>query len=488
MKRREFLGAVAGAGVASTFGPFVFAQEGHDEHALCHPTYATPADAMKAPPEKFAFVPAILVGTKTKRPDYMATVDIDPESSTFGQVVGRFDMPIVGDELHHYGWNACSSCHGERHRRYLVVPGLASGNIYIVDAADPKNLKMHKQISGKDIAAKTDLSTPHTVHCLADGTMMISMLGDADGNAPGGFLLIDESFEIKGRWEKDAAAMKFNYDFWYQPGINAMVSSEWAAPNTVAQGFKLEDVKAGKYGQQLHFWDWKERKIEQTVNLGEKGMIPLEVRFHHDPSSSHGFVGAALSSVIWHWQKKDKWVTKPIVEVEPVDTEGWPFPVPGLITDLVLSLDDKFLYFANWLHGDIRQYDVSDPANPKLTGQVWLGGVIGHKSDMKKPMTGGPQMLQLSKNGKRLFVTSSLYSVWDNQFYPKMADEGSWMAMIDCDTENGGMKLNHDFLVDFGKEPYGPARAHEIRFPDGDSTSDIWELAEGAEGEKKKMR
>jgi methanethiol oxidase len=42
--------------------------------------------------------------------------------------------------------------------------------------------------------------------------------------------------------------------------------------------------------------------------------------------------------------------------------------VPGLITDLLVSMDDRFLYFSNWLHGDLRQYDVSDPANPKLTG------------------------------------------------------------------------------------------------------------------------
>ena len=49
--------------------------------------------------------------------------------------------------------------------------------------------------------------------------------------------------------------------------------------------------------------------------------------------------------------------------------------MPGLITDLVLSMDDRFLYFSNWLHGDLRQYDVSDPAKPKLTGQLWLGGL-----------------------------------------------------------------------------------------------------------------
>lgn len=47
-----------------------------------------------------------------------------------------------------------------------------------------------------------------------------------------------------------------------------------------------------------------------------------------------------------------------------------PTSTPGLITDILLSLDDHFLYFSNWLHGDIRQYDVSDPQRPRLTGQV----------------------------------------------------------------------------------------------------------------------
>ena len=45
--------------------------------------------------------------------------------------------------------------------------------------------------------------------------------------------------------------------------------------------------------------------------------------------------------------------------------------------------------------------------------------------------------------------------------------------MIDCDNENGGMKINKDFIVDFGKDN-GPSRCHESRYPGGDCTSDIW--------------
>ena len=474
MKRRDFLSALAVSGVVAE--PSLLCLAADEKHKHCHATYANVEQAMRAPPEKYAFVPAIHVGTKVKRPDYLATVDLDPQSTTYSQVVGRLAMPTVGDELHHYGWNACSSCHGERERRYLIVPGLGSGNIYVIDAADPRHLKHHKTITGKEIARQTNLATPHTVHCRADGVIMISMLGDAQGNAPGGFLEIDSDFNVIGRWEKSLEGMHYNYDFWYQPRHNVMISSEWAAPNTVKQGFDLKDVQAGKYGHHLHFWDWKERRIAQSVDLGEEGMIPLEVRFQHDPDSTHGFVGAALSSAIYHWhQVEEQWVVEKVIQVDPVETKGWPFAVPGLITDLVLSLDDRYLYFANWLHGDIRQYDVSDPARPKLTGQVWLGGVIGRPSELPQPgTTGGPQMLQLSRDGRRLYVTSSLYSVWDNQFYPRMAEQGSWMAAIDCDTESGGLRLNDRFFVDFGKEPGGPARAHEIRFPGGDCTSDIW--------------
>jgi methanethiol oxidase len=55
-----------------------------------------------------------------------------------------------------------------------------------------------------------------------------------------------------------------------------------------------------------------------------------------------------------------------------------------------------------------------------------------------------------------------------------MVETGGWILQLDIDTEKGGMKLNEKFLVDFGKEPYGPTLPHEMRYPGGDCTSDIW--------------
>ncbi len=480
MQRREFLTTAAtalGAGLALPGGRSTWAAD-EPQVACCDTLYASPTAAMQAPPEKLLYTVALYEGTDIKQPDYLATIDVDPASPSYSQVIHRLPMPNVGDELHHFGWNACSSCHGTAgaSRRYLVLPGLKSGRIHIIDTADPRAPKLHKVIEPAEIHRKTNLSAPHTVHCLASGEIMISMLGDAQGQAPGGFLLLDSNFEIAGHWERSAAGMDYNYDFWYQPRNNVMVSSEWAAPNTYSAGFNPAEVQAGKYGRKIHFWDWKDRRIRQSVDLGEAGWIPLEVRFHHNPASTHGFVGAALSSTLWHWHAQgDKYGVEKILSVPSIEQEGWPFPVPGLITDLLLSMDDRFLYFSNWLHGDIRQYDVSDPSRPKLRGQIWAGGVLGKTKEInQRPVTGGPQMLQLSLDGRRLYVTNSLLSSWDNQFYPRMKEAGSYLLQIDCDPERGGMRVNPKFFVDFGKEPGGAARAHEMRFPGGDCTSDIW--------------
>jgi selenium-binding protein 1 len=63
--------------------------------------------------------------------------------------------------------------------------------------------------------------------------------------------------------------------------------------------------------------------------------------------------------------------------VPSLKVQNWILPeMPGLIIDLVISLDDRYLYFVNWLHGDIRQYNIKDPAKPVLTGQVWVGGLV----------------------------------------------------------------------------------------------------------------
>jgi len=431
--------------------------------------HASPQEAMQAPREEFLYVACLHEGTGVDAPDYLAVVDAEE-----GRVIHETPMPNVGDELHHYGWNRCSSaCHGPD-RSHLIVPGFRSSRIHILDVAtDPRKPAIEKVIEPEEIIGETGLSRPHTVHCMPGDNVVLSMLGDADGNATCGFAVLDsKTFEIKGRWENGGERPPMNYDFWYQPRKNVLVSSEFGAPNAYEKGFDLEDVGAGHYGQRMHFWNLAERTLEQSIDLGEQGLVPLEIRWLHDPDAEEGFIGAALSSAMWRFHRSNgSWSAEPVITTEGVELEGWPFPVPPLITDLVLSMDDKALYFSNWLHGDLRRYDVSDPANPKLTGQLWLGGVLGNPNDAGRELNGGPQMLQLSLDGKRLYVTNSLYSTWDNQFYPELR---SWLLKVDIG-DDGSMEVDPDFFVDFHDRPGGPARAHEVRLQGGDCTTEIFQ-------------
>jgi len=114
----------------------------------------------------------------------------------------------------------------------------------------------------------------------------------------------------------------------------------------------------------------------------------------------------------------------------------------------------------------MHQYDVTDPMNPVLAGKVELGGIgRGTKHPGGGDFVFGPQMVEISRDGKRVYWTNSLYSTWDSQFYP--GEEGGQMVMARVGDE-GGLTLDPEFYVDF-PEGY---RAHQIRLEGGDCSTD----------------
>ncbi|XP_058463172.1 methanethiol oxidase [Malaya genurostris] len=474
----------------------------------CGPGYATPLDAVRdGPREKLLYVVTVQPNLNESHGDYLSTVDVDPDSPTFCQIIHRTFTNSTGNELHHSGWNTCSSCHFVDNktkapkRDRMVLPCLNSDRIFIVDVGtDPKAPTLFKTIEGT-VLKEANATAPHTTHCLPNGNIMISVMGDAEGNAKGEFVEFDKNFEFVGVWTRGDKTALCGYDYWYQPYFNVMVSSEWGAPKLFRRGYQDSDIEdPAQYGRRLNFYKWNERELFQTIDLGEEGICPLEIRFLHNPKENQGYVGCALKAKVFRFYRDettDQYIAHKVIDVPAKKVDGRPSPyINGMMTDILISLDDRFLYFSNWLHGDVRQYDITDRANPKLTGQVWLGGAILSDSKVKvvedkeltyqpdpvfiknRRLLGGPQMLQLSLDGKRLYVSSSLFSPWDKQFYPEMVKAGGTIVQLDIDTDQGGMKINKNFLVDFADEPYGPSLPHEMRYPGGDCTSDIWVVNE----------
>lgn len=311
-------------------------------------------------------------------------------------------------------------------------------------------------------------------------------------------LLDGITFEPIKCWNKQS--VPFGYDFWYQPRHDILVSTEWGSPDAFRNGFQMEDIQSNKYGSCIHFWKWSDGQLVKTIDLkstGKDAMMPLEVRFLHDPDALEGYVGCALSSNVFRFYRKDNdWHVEEVIRIEPKKVLGWSLgeDMPALITDILISLDDHFLYLSAWAFGEVRQYSInSHNGSLELVSAVRLGGLFSPiynvviKSDTEsykltdeqicyeiqnKPIRGGAQMLQLSLDGQRLYVTNSLFSAWDRQFYPDMVSNGSQLVKVNIDKE--GMKVDNNFIVDFGNEPNGAALAHEMRYPGGDCTSDIW--------------
>jgi len=451
--------------------------------------YPSPKLASAAPPEKLAYV-ALLNPTHTGRPDAIGVVDVDASSSAYGKLVGSLEMPHAGDELHHFGWNACSSClcpyapHPHTERRYLVVPGIRSSRIHIVDTKpDPRNPKIVKVIEPATIASRTGYSRPHTVHCGPNG-IFVSALGSPNGDGPGGIFILDpESFDVLGKWEIDRGPQHLHYDFWWHLGYDTLITSEWGTPNMVEHGVNPEILLNGGYGHSLHIWDLRKRRHQQSLDLGAEQQMVLELRPAHDPSRAYGFVGVVvslkdLSASIWLWHRKNgDWAVTKVIEIpaEAADPDKLPpllkgfKAVPPLVTDINLSLDDRFLYVSCWGTGEFQQYDVSDPFHPKLTGSVHLGGIVRRASHPARPdvrLNGGPQMVEVSRDGQRVYFTNSLYAPWDEQFYPDGVR--SWMVKLDAKPE-GGIALDSKFFLEFDG-----LRSHQVHLEGGDASSDSY--------------
>ena len=375
-------------------------------------------------------------GNNNGRHDALGVVDVDPASSGYGHIVGQVDMPNAGDELHHFGWNACSAClcphapHPHVERRYLVVPGINSSRIHIIDTKpDPRNPKIVKVIEPETLAARTGYASPHTVHCGPDG-ILISALGAPDGDGPGGIFVMDhESFESSGSgsWsEARRNSPTISGGTW---DTTPIITSEWGTPNMVKKGVNPEILLSGGYGHKLHVWDLRKRRHLQELDLGAEHQMVLELRPAHDPTRAYGFLGVVvslkdLSASIWLWHRDNgKWGIKKVIEIpaEPADPATLPpllqgfKAVPPLITDINLSLDDRFLYVSCFGTGEFLQYDVSDPFHPRKTGSVHLGGIVrkaahpkqSQDSVERRPANGGAQ----PRRQAHLFHQFSLHSV-----------------------------------------------------------------------------
>jgi len=101
---------------------------------------------------------------------------------------------------------------------------------------------------------------------------------------------------------------------------------------------------------------------------------------------------------------------------------------------------------------------------------VRIGGIVQrtpHPANPSKPLAGGPQMVEISRDGRRVYFTNSLYRAWDDQFYPDGVQ--SWMVKLDV-ADDGAIAFDPKFFVEFDPS----RRVHQVRLEGGDASSDSY--------------
>ncbi len=166
------------------------------------------------------------------------------------------------------------------------------------------------------------------------------MLGDAAGNGAGGFAVLDaKTFEVRGRWENGGETPPLNYDFWYQPRKNALISSEFGEPNAYEPGFDLARRRCRPLRAAASTsGTWPSASSSRPSSSATTGLLPLEVRWLHDPDADEGFVGAALSSTMWRFRRDNGGcAADQVIAVEPRRARRLALPGARRATDIMTA-------------------------------------------------------------------------------------------------------------------------------------------------------
>ena len=364
--------------------------------------------------ERFLYVATI--AQSPSDPDFVAIVGADPREDDFGQIVNRIDMPNVGDELHHFGYSA------DQHR--LIVPGLFSNRVHIFDIerkGPDRGKTMTLTAVNEDLAAASGYIIPHSVIATSPGRAIITMIGAATATTqPGGIVQINDA---TGAFEgyfgpgplRDPGTLgpTYMYDFDALVEANRGISTTFGPPARCGGG-----IDPACLGSEVAVWDLRRQKVIQVADLGANNGA-LEVRFIERRDTRRAFINTPGTNAVWLADDDDD---DGVFEFQQVLGPGDGLFLP---VDMLLSYDNKYMYVTNWFGNTVQQFDISDPFHPVLKATV----PVPH-----------PNMLRLSGDNTRLYVSNSLLTPWDNDpnFGPaRHSDYGIWL--FEVDTRAGGL-------------------------------------------------
>jgi methanethiol oxidase len=388
--------------------------------------------------EDFVYVWTLGVEGLGDGQDKLVTIDVNPNSSRYGQVVST--LSVGGrNEAHHSGFTD--------DRQYLWAGGLDTNKIFIFDVhSDPAKPVLTKTIDSF-VSDSGGVVGPHTTYALP-GRMMITGLSnnrDHGGRTAlveytnsGDFIAthwIPTDQNLNGAKKGGKFADGYGYDVRVLPRKNIMVSSSFTGWSNYMMDFgkMLQDPEAMKrFGNTVTVWNLHTKQPKKVLDVPG---APLEIRCAWQADHNWCLTTTALTSKIWKISQDmtGEWQAKAVADI------GDPSKIP-LPVDISITSDDKGLWVNTFMDGKSRYFDISDVDNPKQVFETVIGRQVN--------------MVSSSWDGTREYYTSSLLANWDK----KGEDNEQFFKAYSWD----GDKLVKKFEIDFNKEKLG--RAHQMRF------------------------
>ncbi len=372
--------------------------------------------------------------------DKLVTVDVNPDSPSFGNVVHSFS---VGgrNEAHHSGFTD--------DRRFLWASGLDTSKIFVFDVAtDPAAPKLVRTID--DFVAKSGgVVGPHTNYALPGRMLVTGLSNNRDHGGRTGLVEYTNSGEylathwmptddsLGGAVKSGQFADGYGYDVRVLPRRNVMITSSFTGWNNYMMnlGAMMADAEAMKrFGNTVVVWDLHARKPKKVLDVPG---APLEVRCAWGSQSNFCFTTTALTSQIWliFEDEAGEWHAEQVADIG--DASKIPLPV-----DISISADDQLLWVNTWNDGLVRMFDISNPRAPVQVFEQQIGEQVN--------------MVSQSWDGERVYFTSSLLANWDKQ--ESTGGDLQYFKLYDWD----GEKLTAEFSIDFVEAGLGAP--HQMRF------------------------
>ena len=364
-------------------------------------------------------------------PDFLATLNFDENSPDYGRLLNTAPLPApgnTGNEPHHVGLSSDG--------RVMALGGLLSilkgqKEVFFFDVTDPVAPKF---ITSADppLSAITDDFYP-----LPEGGFLVTMMGGAQGHAPGRVAEFNERLELVKEHPDNPPDDGFNpHGISVRPDLNLMVTSDFICPLTTLHGTPGNPDLRGS----VRVWNLKQRQIVRSIILpNPAGTIDVKLIPNNDLGL--GYTAGMVDDKLYLIDPQQG-TAQPVFDFATISPGGWP-------QLMRITKNGKRLFISMNIAGKIAMFDISKPRRPELLKVLDLGA------------GSGPHYIALSHDEKRLVMTD--YFLNEDNF-GKVHAEGDHKIHVAAVKEND-LILDDRFNVDFNQAiPGMPARPHGVAF------------------------